>query len=108
MSDYDTDVICSKCCLSWSMTKDRSEGIYCPYCGTKQIKRSELFLKYEKLMKEDLARHRNNPNWTSCTDDYSYYYGIIDALAKEKLLSEEEVSLLHDLKEEFKNYRGRV
>lgn len=104
---FDTEITCPECSLSWSMTADCSEKTYCPYCGKEYNKRSGVFRKYEKLMKEDLTRHQSNPSWLSCTEDYSYYYGIIDALSSAKLITAEETGLLHDLKKKFEEYRNR-
>ena len=107
MSDYDTDVICDSCLLSWSMTKNCGDGTYCPYCGKEQIKHSATYDNIKARIERELANYEDNPDNTSCTDDYSYWWGYIDAMEKKEHISNEESIELSRLKDKLKEYRER-
>ena len=89
-------ITCQECNLTWDMTRDITPKTYCPYCGVIQIEESPAFTRAKKDMQKEF-----------CTDDYSYWWGVVSTLDKNELITPDEERELKKLVNEFKQYSKR-
>ena len=100
-------ITCQECNLTWDMTRDITPKTYCPYCGVIQVEESPSFTRAKTDMQRELNTYKiNNAHW-SCTDDYSYWWGVVSTLDKNKLITSDEERELKKLVNEFKQYSKR-
>lgn len=100
MSYYNWE--CESCGRTWEMTAGCVKRAFCPYCGIQEILHSVTYDNIKAKIERELISHATCPDYYSVTDDFSYWWGYIDAMEKKKLVTNEESIELNTLKDKFK------
>ena len=91
------EYLCLECGLYFNATESRVKAImWCPYCGKQMAKMSKL----AEWLKDEMQRAKEGLDDGELDelgyDDY--FWGMIDLAKHQELISEKELSYLHDIR----------